>query len=237
MNKLIISSANLEQFENITSPPTLSKFARFKVPKGTYIEIPAYTPGFFKPAMVETFVGDGSNKTFTLKYLPVDPSVVKVYLFNPSNGSVSQVTNFTVNGNTVTLATAPSNGVRVDIYYASLNQYVTVGVEVEMGVNVKSYKLAVYDIGLLALMNQFKEGERFFFTSRFPLVEDMSFCLYAESDVRFVVKNIRNGQLVQGYGVSIEAYSSDLLSAEVASMYKGQPRSGVLMYYETSVGV
>lgn len=237
MNKVFISSATLEQLENITSPPTLSKFARYKVPKGTYVEIPAYVSGFFKPAVVQSFEADGSTSSFTLSYLPVDPAVVKVYVYDPTTQEVTPVSNVTVVGNTVTLPSAPQNGKIVDVYYASLNLYVVVGVEIEMGVNVKSFKLATYDIGLLAVMDQFKEGERFFFTSRFALVEDMSFCLYADADVRFAVKNIRNGHLVPGYGVNIEALAGDLASEEVLKMYKGQPRTGVLTYYETTIGV
>ncbi len=59
----------------------------------------------------DTFTGDGSTTDYALGITPVDLNAVEVYL----NGLYQNVSTLTLSGNTITFATAPPNGVIIEI--------------------------------------------------------------------------------------------------------------------------
>ena len=59
----------------------------------------------------DTFTGNGSTTAYALGITPVDLNAVEVYL----NGLYQNVSTLTLSGNTITFATAPPNGVIIEI--------------------------------------------------------------------------------------------------------------------------
>jgi hypothetical protein len=59
----------------------------------------------------DTFTGDGSTVAYALGITPVDLNAVEVYL----NGLYQNVSTLTLNANTLTFATAPPNGVIIEV--------------------------------------------------------------------------------------------------------------------------
>ena len=59
----------------------------------------------------DTFTGNGSTTAYALGITPVDLNAVEVYL----NGLYQNVSTLTLSGNTITFATAPPNGVIIEV--------------------------------------------------------------------------------------------------------------------------
>ena len=59
----------------------------------------------------DTFTGNGSTTAYSLGITPVDLNAVEVYL----NGLYQNVSTLTLSGNTLTFATAPPNGVIIEV--------------------------------------------------------------------------------------------------------------------------